>query len=141
MNIFKREQNIAKYKSYIELSERDEKFAKYCEVLKEHIGNSAYFINMGDNNFNGIGYFYFDRQRKSKKDLIYITFKDFGDYYKIGLSAKMKKLDITELDTLCEVFLSDNEIDNAVENFTGMIKTMLKECGIEYEIARIKEEE
>lgn len=138
MGLFKREQNIARYKSYIELSERNEKFTKYCEALKGHIGESVYFFNMGDNDFNGIGYFYFDRQRHSKKDLIYIIFKDFGDYYKIGLSAKIKKLDITEVDTLCEVFLSDDEIDNAVENFTETIKTMLKECGLDYEIARIK---
>lgn len=139
MNIFKREQNIARYKSYIELSERNEKFAKYCEALKEHIDKSAYFINMGGNDFNGIGYFYFEKQCHSKKDLIYIIFEDFGDYYKIGLSAKIKKLDITEVDTLCEVSLSDDKIDNAVENFTETIKTMLKECGIDYKIARIKE--
>lgn len=139
MNLFKRERNIAIYKSYIELSERNEKFAKYCETIKRHIGESDCFINMGDNDFSGIGYFYFDRQRQSKKDLIYIIFKDFGDYYKIGLSAKIKKLDVTDLDTLCEVFLSDDEIDNAVENFTEAIKTMLKECGIDYEIARTKQ--
>lgn len=138
MGLFKREQNIAKYKSYIELSERNEKFANYCEALKGRIGESVYFINLGDNDFNGIGYFYFDRQRRSKKDLIYIEFKDFGDYYKIGLSAKIKKLDITEIDTLCEVFLSDDEIDSVVENFTETIKTMLKECGLDYEIARVK---
>ena len=138
MELFKREQNIARYKSYIEMSERDEKFAKYCEALKGHIGESVYFANMGDNDFNGIGYFYFKRQCHSKKDLIYIIFKDFGDYYKIGLSAKIKKLDITEVDTLCEVFLSDDKIDSAVENFTETIKTMLKECGLNYEIAKIK---
>ena len=138
MDLFKREQNIARYKSYIELSERNEKFAKYCETLKEHIGKSVYFISMSDNDFNGIGYFYFDRQRNSKKDLIYIIFKDLSDYYKIGLSAKIKKLDITELDTLCEVLLGDDKIDDAVENFTETIKTMLKECGLDYEIARIR---
>lgn len=138
MNIFKREQNIARYKGYIELSERNEKFAKYCEALKKHIGESDYFINMGNNDFNGIGYFYFEKQCHSKKDLIYIVFKDFGDYYKIGLSAKIKKLDIVEVDTLCEVFLSDDKIENAVENFTETIKTMLKECELDYKIARIK---
>ena len=138
MDLFKREQNIAKYKSYIEASERNEKFAKYCEALKRHIGESVYFINMGDNDFNGIGYFYFERQRYSKKDLIYITFKDFRYYYRIGLSAKIKKLDITELDTLCEVLLSDDKIDDALENFTGTIKAMLKECGLDYEMARVK---
>lgn len=139
MDLFKREQNIARYKSYVELSERNEKFAKYCEALKEHIGKSVYFVNMGDNDFGGIGYFYFEKQRHIKKDLIYIVFKDFGDYYKIGLSAKIKKLDISEVDTLCEVFLGDDKIDSAVENFTETIKTMLKECGLDYEIARIKE--
>lgn len=138
MNLFKQEQNIARYKSYIELSERHEKFANYHEALKGHIGESVYFANMGDNDFNGIGYFHFKRQCHSKKDLIYIIFKDFGDYYKIGLSAKIKKLDITEVDTLCEVFLSDDKIDSAVENFTETIKAMLKECGLDYEIARIK---
>lgn len=138
MDIFKREHNIARYKSYIESSERNERFAKYCETLKEHISKSGYFINMGDNDFNGIGYFYFENQCHSKKDLIYIVFKDFGDYYKIGLSAKIKKLDITELGTLCEVLLNDGEIDSAVGNFTETIKTMLKECGLGYEMARIK---
>lgn len=139
MNLYKQEQNIARYKSYIELSEHNEKFDYYCEALKEHIGKSIYFIDMGDNDFNGIGYFYFDKQCKSKKDLIYIIFKDLGDYYKINLSAKIKKLDITEVDTLCEVYLSDNKIDSVVENFTETIKSMLKECGLDYEIARIKE--
>ena len=138
MDLFKREQNIAIYKSYIESSERDEKFSKYCEALKEHIAKSVYFINMGDNDFNGIGYFYFEKQCHSKKDLIYIVFKDFGDYYKIGLSAKIKKLDITEVDTLCEVFLNDDKINSVVENFKETIETMLEECGLDYEIARIK---
>lgn len=138
MNLSRQEQNIAKYKSYMESSERNEKFAQYCEALKGRIDESVHFTHMSDNDFNGIGYFYFERQRKSKKDLIYITFKDFGDYYKIGLSARIKKLDITGVDALCEVSLNDDEIDSAVENFTETIKAMLKDCGLDYEMARIK---
>lgn len=139
MNVFKRDHNILKYKGLIELSERNEKFARYCEIIKEKISKSPYFVNMGDNDFNRIGYFYFQRQQNSKKDVIYIEFKDTAELYKLALSAKLKKLDIAEIDTLCEVFFSDDEIENAVSDFESTIKQMLEACGINYEIARIKD--
>lgn len=138
MDIFKKDSNIARYKSYIEMSERNEKFARYCELIKDKISTSPYFINMGDNNFNALGYFYFQKQQHSKKDVIYIEFKDTTDYYRLALSAKFKKLDITEVGTLCEVFFSDDQIDSALDDFVTTIEQMLKACDLDYEIAKIK---
>ena len=67
-------ENISKYKEILLLSDLSEQYSKDRHDLKQVLSASSYFMLLGDNDFNGVGYFYFKNQQYSKKDCVYITF-------------------------------------------------------------------
>ncbi|GAA7645268.1 hypothetical protein HpMMM59_10530 [Helicobacter pylori] len=66
--------NILKYKEILLLSDLSEQYSKDRHNLKTALNASPYVMLLGDNDFNGVGYFYFKEQQYSKKDCVYITF-------------------------------------------------------------------
>ena len=105
---------------------------------------------LGDNEFNGLGYFYFKKQQHSQKDCIYITFikdsKDSKDSkesktvntYKLALAIKIKALDSTKIVNLCEELINADEFSEVLVDFDKHLFSMLNACGLEYEIAKLK---
>ena len=144
LNITTNQTNIAKYKEILLLSDLSEQFSKARHELKQNLNISPYIILLGDNDFNGIGYFYFKKQQYSKKDCIYITFsretiRDNHQLYRLALAVKLKVLDSTRIVNLCEVLLNADEFSEVLADFDRHLFAMLKECGLDYEIARFKE--
>ena len=66
LNITTNQTNIAKYKDILPLSDLSEQFSKDRHELEQNLNISPYIILLGDNDFNGIGYFYFKKQQCSK---------------------------------------------------------------------------
>ena len=138
--------NIAKYKELLLLSDLNEKCNKDRHDLKQVLSASSYVMLLGDNEFNGVGYFYFKNQQYSKKDCVYITFSREpyvketanGNLYKLGLSFKSKALDSYKIEKLCETLLNADEFSEVLVDFDKHLFSMLNECGLNYEIARIK---
>lgn len=139
--------NIAKYKELLLLSDLSERYSKDRNDLKQFLSASPYVMLLGDNDFNGVGYFYFKKQQYSKKDCIYITFSKEayieestnGNLYKLGLAFKSKALDSYKIEKLCETLISADEFSEVLVDFDKHLFSMLNECGLNYEIAKIKE--
>ena len=144
LNITTDKTNIAKYKETLLLSDLSEQYSKDRHDLKLVLNASPYIMLLGDNEFDGIGYFYFTKQQHSKKDLIYITFSKANkeseavNIYKLSLAVKIKALDSTKIVNLCETLISADEFSEVLVNFDQHLFAMLNECGLEYEIAKIK---
>ena len=138
--------NIAKYKETFLLSDLSEQYSKDAHDLKKVLSTSSYVMLLGDNEFNGVGYFYFKKQQYSKKDCVYITFSKEayiketanGNLYKLGLAFKSKALDSYKIEKLCETLINADEFSEVLVDFDKHLFSMLNECGLNYEIARIK---
>lgn len=138
--------NIAKYKEILLLSDLSEQYSKDRHDLKQVLNASSYGMLLGDNEFNGIGYFYFKKQQYSKKDCVYITFSREvyiketanANLYTLGLAFKAKALDSYKIEKLCETLISADEFSEVLVDFDKHLFSMLNECGLNYEIARIK---
>lgn len=143
LNITTDKQNIAKYKETLLLSDLSQQYSKDRHDLKQVLNASHYIITLGDNDFNGLGYFYFAKQRYTKKDCIYITFNKANkeneavNIYKLALAVKVKALDSTKIVNLCEALISADEFSELLVDFDKHLFAMLNACGIEYEIEKI----
>lgn len=139
-------ENIAKYKEILLLSDLSEQYSKDMHDLKQVLNASPYVMLLDNNDFNGVGYFYFKRQQYSKKDCVYITFSredciketTNANLYKLGLSFKVKALDSYKIEKLCETLISADEFSKVLVDFDKHLFSMLNACGIEYEIAKLK---
>ena len=139
--------NIEKYKELLLLSDLSEQYSKDRHGLKQVLSAIPYVMLLGDNDFNGVGYFYFNKQQYSKKECIYITFSrdsyieetTNANLYKLGLAFKSKALDSYKIEKLCETPISADEFSEVLVDFDKHLFAMLSECGLNYEIARIKE--
>lgn len=146
LNINTNKNNIAKYKEILLLGDLSEQYSKDRHGLKQVLSSSSYFMLLGDNDFNGVGYFYFKNQQYSKKDCVYITFsrEDYikettnSNLYKLGLAFKVKALDSYKIEKLCETLINADEFSEVLVDFDKHLFSMLKECGLEYEIAKFK---
>lgn len=139
-------ENIEKYKEILLLSDLSEQYSKDRHGLKQVLSSSSYFMLLGDNDFNGVGYFYFKNQQYSKKDCVYITFSrevyiketTNANLYKLGLAFKTKALDSYKIEKLCETLMSTDEFRKVLVDFYKHLFSMLNACGLEYEIAKFK---
>ena len=144
LNITTDKTNIAKYKETLLLSDLSEQYSKDRHDLKQVLNASPYIMLLGDNDFNGLGYFYFTKQQHSKKDCIYITFSKANkeseavNIYKIALAVKIKALDSTKIANLCEALINADEFSEVLVNFEQHLFAMLNACGLEHEIAKLK---
>ena len=144
LNITTDKDNIAKYKETLLLSDLSEQYSKDRHDLKQVLNASPYIISLGDNEFNGLGYFYFAKQQHSKKDCIYITFSKANkeseavNIYLLALAIKVKALDGTKIVNLCETLINADEFSEVLVNFNQYLFAMLNECGLDYEIAKLK---
>lgn len=144
LNITTDKNNIAKYKETLLLSDLSEQCSKDRHELKKVLSTSPYIILLGDNEFNGLGYFYFTNQQYSKKDCIYITFSsankesEAANIYKLALAVKVKALDGAKIVNLCEALINNDEFSEVLVNFHQHLFAMLNACGLEHEIAKIK---
>ena len=143
LNITTDKNNIAKYKENLLLSDLNERYSKDRHDLKQILSASTYVVLLGDNDFNGLGYFYFKKQQYSKKDCIYITFnREVGgvnsNHYNLALAVKVKALDSTKIVNLCEALINADEFSEVLADFDKHLFAMLKECGLEHEIAKLK---
>lgn len=144
LNITTDKTNIAKYKETLLLSDLSERYSKDRNDLKQVLNASNYVITLSDNDFNGLGYFYFTKQQHSKKDCIYITFskanKESGavNAYKLALAVKLRALDSTKIVNLCEALINADEFSEVLVNFEQHLLAMLNACGLEHEIAKFK---
>lgn len=144
LNITTDKNHIAKYKEILLLSDLSEQYSKDRHDLKQVLNASHYIMLLGDNEFNGIGYFYFTKQQHSKKDCIYITFSKANkeseavSIYKLALAVKIKALDSTKIVNLCEALINADGFSEVLANFNQHLFTMLNACGLEHEIAKIK---
>lgn len=144
LNITTDKQNIAKYKEALLLSDLSEQYSKDRHDLKQALTSSPYIMLLGDNEFSGLGYFYFTKQQHSKKDCIYITFSKANkeseavNIYKLALAVKIKALDSTKIVNLCEALIKADEFSGVLVNFEQHLFAMLNACGLEYEIAKLK---
>lgn len=144
LNITTDKNHIAKYKEILLLSDLSEQYSKDRHDLKQVLSASPYIILLGDNDFNGLGYFYFTKQQYSKKDCIYITFSKANkeseavNIYKLTLAIKIKALDSTKIVNLCEALISADEFSEVLVNFEQHLLDMLNACGLEHEIAKLK---
>lgn len=144
LNITTDKQNIAKYKEVLLLSDLSEQYSKDRHDLEQALSASPYIILLGDNEFNGLGYFYFTKQQHTKKDCIYITFSKANkeseavNIYKLALAVKIKALDSTKIVNLCEALINADEFSEMLVNFNQHLFTMLSACGLEHEIAKLK---
>ena len=143
LNITTDKNNIAKYKEILLLSDLIEQYSKDRNDLKQVLNASTYIITLGDNDFNGLGYFYFTQQRYTKKDCIYITFSKANkeneavNIYKLALAIKIKALDSTKIVNLCEALISADEFSEVLADFNQHLFAMLNACGLDYEIEKI----
>lgn len=143
LNITTDKNNIAKYKETLLLSDLSEQYSKDRHNLKQVLNASHYFITLGDNEFNGIGYFYFTKQRYTKKDCIFITFSKANkenealNIYKLALAIKVKALDSTKIVNLCEALINADEFSEVLADFDKHLLAMLNACGLEYEIEKV----
>lgn len=142
-------ENIAKYKEILLLSDLSEQYSKDRHDLKQVLSTSSYFMLLGDNDFNGVGYFYFKKQQYSKKYCIYITFSrevinidnepnTNSNLYNLGLAFKSKALDSYKIEKLCETLINVDEFSKVLVDFDKHLFSMLNACGLEYEIAKFK---
>ena len=139
-------ENIAKYKETLLLSDLSEQYSKDRHDLKQVLNASPYVMLLGNNDFNGVGYFYFKNQQHSQKDCVYITFsrEDYiketanGNLYKIGLAFKVKALDSYKIEKLCETLITADEFSEVLVDFDKHLFSMLNACGLNYEIAKLK---
>ena len=143
LNITTNKNNIAKYKEILLLSDLREQYSKDRHELKQVLNASHYIMLLGDNDFNGIGYFYFTNQQYSKKDCVYIIFKREvsganSNLYKLSLEFKVKALDSTKIVNLCETLINADEFRELLVDFDKHLFSMLNACGLDYEIAKIK---
>lgn len=144
LNITTDKNNIAKYKETLLLSDLSEQYSKDRHDLKQVLNESPYIMLLGDNEFNGLGYFYFTKQQHSKKDCIYITFSKANkeseavSIYKLALAVKIKALDSTKIVNLCETLINADEFSEVLVNFDQHLFAMLNACGLEHEIAKLK---
>lgn len=144
LNITTDKNNIAKYKENLLLSDLSEQYSKDRHDLKQVLNASPYIMLIGDNEFNGLGYFYFIKQQHSKKDCIYITFSKANkeseavNIYKLALAVKIKVLDSIKIVNLCEALINADEFSEVLVNFNQHLFAMLNACGLEHEIAKIK---
>lgn len=146
LNISTDKDNIAKYKKILLLSDLSEQYSKDRHDLKQVISSSEYIMLLSDNDFNGVGYFYFKNQQYSQKDCVYITFSrgcyiketTNANLYKIGLAFKLKALDRYKIEKLCEMLVSADEFSEVLADFNKHLFSMLNACGFEYEIAKFK---
>lgn len=144
LNITTDETNIAKYQETLLLSDLSEQYSKDRHDLKQVLSASPYIMSLGDNDFNGLGYFYFTKQQHSKKDCIYITFTKANkegeavNIYKLALAVKIKALDCTKIVNLCEALINADEFSEVLVNFNQHLLAMLNACGLEHEIAKLK---
>lgn len=144
LNITTYEQNIEKYKENLLLSDLSEQYSKDRHDLKQVLSATPYIILLGDNDFNGLGYFYFTKQTHSKKDCIYITFSKANkeseafNIYKLALAVKIKALDSTKIVNLCEALINADEFSGVLVNFIQHLFAMLNACGLEHEMAKLK---
>ena len=144
LNITTDKTNIAKYKETLLLSNLSEQYSKDRQELKQTLNASPYVMLLGDNEFNGLGYFYFKNQQHSKKDCVYIAFSKANkeseaiNIYKLELAFKVKALDSYKIEKLCETLISADEFSEVLVDFDKHLFSMLKACGLEYEIAKIK---
>lgn len=144
LNITTDKNNIAKYKETLLLSDLSEQYSKDRHALKQALNASPYIIPLGDNEFNGIGYFYFTKQQHSKKDCIYIAFSkankesEAANIYKLALAVKIKALDSTKIVNLCEALINADEFSEVLVNLNQYLFAMLNACGLDYEIAKLK---
>ncbi len=99
---------------------------------------------LGDNDFNGVGYFYFKNQQHSKKDCVYIVFSKANkeseavNIYKLALAFKVKALDSYKIENLCETLMSTDEFSKVLVDFDQHLFAMLNACGLGYEMAKLK---
>lgn len=144
LNITTDKNNIAKYKEALLLSDLSEQYSKDRNNLKQALSANPYIMLLGDNEFNGLGYFYFTKQQHSKKDCIYITFSKANkdseavNIYKLALAVKVKALESTKIVNLCETLINADEFSGLLANFDQHLLAMLNACGLEYEIAKFK---
>lgn len=144
LNITTDKNNIAKYKETLLLSDLSEQYSKDRHDLKQVLNASPYIMLLGDNDFNGLGYFYFTKQQHSKKDCIYIIFSKANkeseavNIYKLALAVKIKALDSTKIVNLCEALINADEFSEVLVDFNQHLFAMLNACGLEHEIAKIK---
>ena len=144
LNITTDKTNIAKYKETLLLSDLSEQYSKDRDGLKQALSASNHVMLLGDNDFNGLGYFYFTKQQHSKKDCIYITFskankeREAVNIYKLALAVKIKALDSTKIVNLCEALINADEFSGVLVNFEQHLLAMLNACGLEHEIAKLK---
>lgn len=144
LNINTDKNNIAKYKETLLLSDLSEQYSKDRHDLKQALNASPYIMLLGDNDFNGLGYFYFTKQQHSKKDCIFITFSKANkeseavNIYNLALAVKVKALDSTKIVNLCQALINADEFSEVLVDFDKHLFSMLKACGLEYEIAKIK---
>lgn len=144
LNITTNKTNIAKYKETLLLSDLSEQYSKDRNDLKEALNASPYIILLGDNEFNGLGYFYFTKQQHSKKDCIYIAFSKANkeseavNIYKLALAVKIKALDSAKIVNLCEALINADEFSEVLVDFNRHLFAMLNACGLDYEIAKLK---
>lgn len=144
LNITTDKTNIAKYKEILLLSILSEQYSKDRHDLKQVLNASPYIMLLGDNDFNGLGYFYFTKQQHSKKDCIYITFSKTNkeseavNIYKLALAIKINALDSTKIVNLCEALINADEFSEVLVNFEQHLFAMLNACGLEHEIAKSK---
>ncbi|MFP6256498.1 hypothetical protein ACLGDL_07980 [Helicobacter pylori] len=137
-------ENIAKYKETLLLNDLSEQYSKYRHDLKQVLNESPYIILLGDNDFNGLGYFYFIKQQHSKKDCVYIAFSKANkeseavNIYTLALVVKIKALDSTRIVNLCETLISADEFGKVLVDFDKHLFSILNACGLEYEIAKLK---
>lgn len=144
LNITTDKTNIAKYKETLLLSGLSERYRKDRNDLEQVLSASHYIMLLGDNDFNGLGYFYFTKQQHSKKDCIYITFSKANkegeavNIYKLALAVKIKALDCTKIVNLCEALISADEFSEVLVSFNQHLFAMLNTCGLGHEIVKIR---
>lgn len=144
LNITTDKNNIAKYKEALLLSDLSQQYSKDRHDLKQILSASTYVMLLDDNDSNGLGYFYFKKQQYSKKDCIYITFSKANkeseavNIYKLALAVKVKALDSTKIVNLCEALINADEFSEVLVNFEQHLLAMLRACGLEHEIAKLK---
>lgn len=143
ITIFK--ENIRAYTDVLNMSLGDELASEIKGLIKHAINNSNEFIASGENEFGALGYFYFEKQKWSKKDLIYILFRyeykrqcenecDVNCY--LGLGAKIKNLGNNPMVKLCETKLDFDFLKNPLEKFEPLISKMLRACELNYKVER-----
>ena len=143
LNITTDKNNIAKYKEILLLSDLSKQYSKDRHDLKQVLNASHYIITLGDNDFNGLGYFYFTKQRHTKKDCIYITFSKANkeneavNIYELALAFKVNALERTKIVNLCEALIRSDEFSEVLVDFNQHLFAMLNACGLEYEIEKI----